>query len=81
MVYLRQPGGPSCPEDVRRARIKWGIPGRNVDAERARPRRGRGAAERRDRLCRKPGARRSWGDELRYTLKNPEFPVELWTVP
>jgi hypothetical protein len=54
---------------VRRARIKWRIPGGNAVAERARPRSGRGAAERRDRLCRKPGARRSWGDEPRYTMK------------
>ena len=38
--------------------------------ERARPRRGRGAAEREGRLCRKPGARHSWDDELRCTMKN-----------
>jgi hypothetical protein len=53
---------------VRQARIKWGIPGGNAAAERARPRSGRGAAERGDRLCRKPGARHSWDEELRYTL-------------
>jgi hypothetical protein len=70
MVYLRTPGGSRSPEDARRARIKWRIPGGNAVLEWARPRRGRGAAERRDRLCRKPGGRRSWDYELRYTLKN-----------
>jgi hypothetical protein len=68
-VYLRTPEGSRSPEDGRRARIKWRIPGGTAVAERARPRSGRGAAERRRRLCRKPGARHSWGDEPRYTLK------------
>ena len=49
-----------------------GTPDGNAGAERARPRSGRGAVERGDRLCRKPGARHSWGDEPRYTLKKIE---------
>ena len=47
-----------------------GTPDGNSVAERARPRSGRGAAERGDRLCRKPGARPSWGDEPRYKMEN-----------
>ena len=47
-----------------------GTPDGNSVAERARPRSGRGAAERGHRLCRKPGARPSWGDEPRYKMQN-----------